>query len=237
MSSGPAFLPNASSTAARAAAHPGLRSPSARPAPRKVIPSRNHRSSNPSSESSGDTHRSYISCAKPPRAARPAPPRAAPARISSASARCASGSRSVQSQICRAHDLDNSPPASAAAITGCDANRRAQATAAAAAPCVTWVCHLSHARALPWPSSSNPPCPANAVSTRARAAVCLASARSSARSASAWATAGNDATSAVPRYARERSSMPSASATPAGSSAHMPVTSHPLTAPQLLIEI
>ena len=46
-------------TTGAAAAHPGVRSPSARPAPRKVIPSRNHRSSNPSS--SGGAHRSYIS--------------------------------------------------------------------------------------------------------------------------------------------------------------------------------
>ena len=46
--------------------------------------------------------------------------------------------------------------ASASPTAGCAASRRAHPTAPAAAPFVTRVCHRSHARAEPCPSSSQP---------------------------------------------------------------------------------
>ena len=75
VSSGPAFLPNASSTAASAAAQPGLRSPCARPAPENVMPRWKFRSPKPSwpSSRSGPRVRWWIASARRPRSARSAP--------------------------------------------------------------------------------------------------------------------------------------------------------------------
>ena len=118
-SSGPPFLPNASSTAPSAAAHAGVKSPSSRPAPRNVRPSRTRRLANPSSSppsgpsSSGAALRDRICSASPARSASDAPPAAAANRISSAPDRWASGSWSVQAAMARAYDGDTVPPASA----------------------------------------------------------------------------------------------------------------------------
>ena len=107
----------------------------------------------------------------------------------------------VQEQISRAHDAEISPAASASPTAGCAASRRAHPTAPAAAPFVTRVCHRSHARAEPCPSSSQPPEDMNAANAPARAAVCSDSARSNPRRHSACAAAGSDAISADARYA------------------------------------
>ena len=104
-------------------------------------------------------------------------------------------------QISRAHDAEISPAASASPTAGWAASRRAQPTAPAAAPLVMRVCHLSHARAEPCPSSSQPPQDMNAANTPARAAVCSDPARSNPRRHSACAAAGSDAISALARYA------------------------------------
>ncbi len=150
VSSGPAFLPSASSTARSAAVHCGVRSPSTRPASCNVRSSRSHRSANPpSSSGSGPAQRRCISPASPARSARSAPPAAAASRIASASACLPAGSWPVQAQISRAHDAEMSPAASASPMAGCAARRRAHATAPAAAPRVTRVCQRSHARAEP----------------------------------------------------------------------------------------
>ena len=150
MSSGPALFPNASSTAPSAAAHRGVRSPSSRPAPPNVVASRTRRSSNPSPSPSAGASRRRSSSARAATSPRSAPPAAAPARISSASPRWRSGSRSLHRQISRAHDADTRPAAKASRTTGCAASRRIHPIAPAAAPSVTRVCHRSHVFADPW---------------------------------------------------------------------------------------
>src|SRR5262249_19849232 len=121
------------------------------------------------------------------------------------------------------------PSANAAAITGWTASRRIHPTALAAAAPVTRVCHRSHIRADPCPSSSYPSWAVNAARNRAPTAVCLASARSSARNACACTGVGSEPTSAAASATRARSSMDSASATLAGScSPHTLITSRPV---------
>ena len=61
VSSGPAFLPSASSTAWTAAAHSGVRFPRMTPAPPNVVPACTYRSSNPSSSPSGREARHFSS--------------------------------------------------------------------------------------------------------------------------------------------------------------------------------
>ena len=61
VSSAPAFLPSASSTACTAAAHSGVRLPRITPAPPNVVAACTYRSSNPSSSPSGREARHFCS--------------------------------------------------------------------------------------------------------------------------------------------------------------------------------
>lgn len=84
----------------------------------------------------------------------------------------------------------------------------------------------SQVRALTCASAWYPAWASNAASIRARAAVCLASARSSASSASAWTLLGSDPASAAFSASRARSSTASAPVTLTGSrGSHMLITS------------
>src|SRR5262249_786430 len=89
--------------------------------------------------------------------------------------------------------------ASAPATTGCAVSRRIHPIAPVAAPPVTRVCHLSHVRVLPWPSSVQPSSAWNAVRIRDLAAVCIEMTCSSARRQSASSAVVSDPRSAAVR--------------------------------------
>ena len=86
--------------------------------------------------------------ASPASPGRSIPAAAAVSRISSAASRQSCGSLSVQEQIVRPNDSDNSPSASAAATCRCAAARRGHAVCPTAAPLVIRVLWISHARGL-----------------------------------------------------------------------------------------
>ncbi len=125
--------------------------------------------------------------------------------------------------MCRAHDGEMAPAANAVRTAGWAARRFIQPTAPAAAPLVTWVCHLSHARSLCCPSSSWAPLAANAPSIRACAAVYADSALASSRKHPACTTPGRPAAGTWLRKASPARTAPSASLTVDG--AHMTATS------------
>ncbi len=118
--------------------------------------------------------------------------------------------------MCRAHDGEMAPSANAADTAGWAARRFIQPTAPAAAPLVTWVCHLSQARSDCCPSSSCAPLAANALSIRACAAVYADSALASSRKQSACTIPGRPPAGTWLRKARLARNPVSASATVAG---------------------
>ncbi len=142
-----------------------------------------------------------------------APPAAAANKIVSASPRLSSGNWSVQAQIARAHDAEMAASASAWPTDGCASSRFIHPMAAAAAPPVIRVCHVSHDRAEPWPSSEYPPWLLNAASILAWADVAADSARASSRRHSAWSATGMEAASASFRNASPARTAAVASAT------------------------
>jgi hypothetical protein len=219
VSSGPAFLPSASSNARSAAAHRGVRSPCSVPAPSRVVCSRRYRSSNPSSPLSGAPSRRRICPARPARPARSAPAAAAASRIWPASSRASPGSLPVQPPICRARDSETRRWPSAAARCGCARSRRSCATPATAVAEVTRACHISHVRAGRHPSSSYPHPASNAPSTTAWAATCTDRARSSPRRQPACTAAGTEAMSAPASQPSPASTMPTASPADPGTGA------------------
>jgi len=78
------------------------------------------------------------------------------------------------------------------------------------------VCHVSHVRAEPWPSSWWPAWAQNADSTRERAAMCIDAARSSARRQSACSMVVSEATSVVASQPSPAATIATASAVLAG---------------------
>ena len=109
--------------------------------------------------------------ARTPKSSSGTPAAAASSRIASAPARLSSGSGSVHSAICLAHDPDTCPRVIASAMTGCRTSRRCQPTAPRAAPSEIPVLPISHCFALRCPSGSYPFPAVNAARTAAFTAV------------------------------------------------------------------
>ncbi len=198
MSSAPIFFPSESRTACSAAAQRADKSPVSRPAPPSVVSRCRPRRKNPSSPSpSGPQTRRRISSAS---SRQPRQVRAALSGGEQDHVRIMTGLGGQQvgpvGDLPRPRHRDRTRPRGRRRLRGGSASRRIQATVPRAAPAVTRVCQVSHDRADPCPSSSNPRCPANPASTLARAAVCIDVARSRPRRHSACTGAGSDPASA-----------------------------------------